>query len=123
MARHRRRPCRHFPSLEPLEARQLFAVIEPSLPPRQVEFLNRGMVAFNATSGSAGDIYVGWRMLGTDPQNSTSFDLYCSTNGAAAVPIATDITSSTNFVHAGQDYNDSHAYFVVPTLNGAVQSP
>lgn len=115
---------RQFLSVNPAAAE---SVINPVLPPRQVEFLNRGVVAFKASIPPEaplppiGDIYVGWRMLGTDPQASTSFDLYCSTNGAAAVAIATNITASTNFVHTGQNYNDSHAYYVVPKLNGVTQ--
>src|SRR5215213_1341501 len=48
---------------------------------RQMEFLNRGLVAVRRTSSQ---IYIGWRMLGTDPTN-IAFNLYRSANGATPV--------------------------------------
>ncbi|HYO09270.1 MAG TPA: SdrD B-like domain-containing protein [Tepidisphaeraceae bacterium] len=99
------------------------AALTASMPRRQVELLNRGTVAVRTSGSSTGSIYVGWRMLGTDPAD-VGFNLYCSTNGAAPVILngATPITGSTNYVHANQTYSQSHAYFVRPVVNGVEQA-
>ncbi len=46
---------------------------------RYMENLGRGVVAINQGSGN---VYVGWRMLGTDP-NNIAFNLYRSSGGTA----------------------------------------
>src|SRR5687768_14008107 len=46
---------------------------------RQMEYLNRGLVALRTGPSSA---YVGWRMLGTDP-SEIAFNLYRSAEGEA----------------------------------------
>src|SRR3954467_6424164 len=62
-------------SIETLERRRLLStgasLQTTALPARQVELLNRGVVAVNKGSGA----YVGWRLLGTDP-SSIAFNLY-----------------------------------------------
>lgn len=88
---------------------------------RQMEYLNRGVVAIRTSTNPTGSIYVGWRMLGTDPSD-VGFNLYCSTNGAAAVKLnSTPITTSTNYTHTSQTYSQSHAYFVRPVIGGVEQ--
>ncbi|WP_100405683.1 rhamnogalacturonan lyase family protein [Bacillus solitudinis] len=63
----------------PIELKQL----------RQMEKLNRGLVAVDTEDG----IYVGWRMFGTDPGN-VSFDLYRDGEKITEQPL----TSSTNYL-------------------------
>ena len=58
---------------------------------RTVEKLNRGLVAMRLNSSQ---VYVGWRMLGTDPTD-TSYNLYCDGVKVAGSPF----TASTNFTH------------------------
>ncbi|NQT82837.1 hypothetical protein HQ563_07435, partial [bacterium] len=65
---------------------------------RQMEKLGRGLVAINQGGGK---VYVGWRLLGTDPDN-TAFNLYRSTGGGDPIKLNDQpITDSTNFVDNG----------------------
>jgi Rhamnogalacturonan I lyases beta-sheet domain/Bacterial Ig-like domain len=113
--------------LESLESRQLLSGSGPSgsgfgpegtLPARQVEALDRGVVAIRQSSTA---VYVGFRMLGTDPANIT-FNLYCSIGGAPATLVAS-LPTSTNFVHTNQTLTQSRAYFVRPVIGGVEQAP
>ncbi len=75
--------------------------------PKQMEFLNRGVVAVR-TSGSK--VYVGWRLLGTDP-SGIAFNLYRDNVKLNATPI----TQSTNF----EDQTSINGtYTVRAVLNG-----
>jgi len=47
---------------------------------RQMELLGRGLVAVRR---AAGEVYVGWRMLGTDP-DEIAFNLYRTLDSGAA---------------------------------------
>lgn len=76
---------------------------------RQMEYLNRGTIAINQGEGK---VYLGWRMLGTDPED-ISFNVYRSTGGAKAVKLnQTPVVTSTNFVDNNADNTKSNAYFV-----------
>lgn len=57
--------------------------------PKQMEYLTRGVVAVRTASNK---VYVGWRMLGTDPSN-IAFNVYRDGVKLNATPL----TSSTNF--------------------------
>ena len=82
---------------------------------KQMEYLNRGTIAVNQGGGK---VYVGWRMLGTDPDD-VAFNLYRSTAGSKAVKLnATPISNSTNFVDQGVDSTKSNSYFVKVLSNG-----
>jgi rhamnogalacturonan endolyase len=82
---------------------------------RQMEALNRGVIAMRRATS---EIYVGWRMLGTDPA-SVSFNLYRSTNGGAAVKLnASPITNSTNYLDTSANTSVSNTYFVRPIIAG-----
>jgi len=86
---------------------------------RFMENLGRGVVAINQGNGM---VYVGWRMLGTDP-NEIAFNLYRSTDGGAAVKLNSQlITQSTNFVDTGVNLSQSNSYFVRPILDGQEQA-
>lgn len=82
---------------------------------RYMEKLGRGVVAIRTGSSQ---VYVGWRMLGTDP-NDIAFNLYRSTGGGTAVKRnSTPITGSTNYVDNGVNLNLTNSYFVRPVLDG-----
>ncbi|SCP99298.1 rhamnogalacturonan lyase family protein [Anaerobium acetethylicum] len=77
---------------------------------RQMESLDRGLVAMKNDSG----IYVGWRLLGTDSEE-TSFNLY--RDGVKVN--ATSITNSTNYLDA--DGTENSTYYVRTVVNGEEQ--
>jgi rhamnogalacturonan endolyase len=85
---------------------------------RQIEKLGRGMVAINQGDGR---VYIGWRMLETDPDD-IAFNLFRSTAGGYPVKLNNQpITESTNFVDNDADLTRSNAYFVRFVLNGKEQ--
>jgi rhamnogalacturonan endolyase len=87
---------------------------------RQMENLTRGIVAVKQTDG---DVYVGWRLFGTDPE-TVAFNLYRITGGHSPVKVnETRITGATNYVDRGADVNQSLQYFVRPVLNGEELAP
>lgn len=112
--------------VEQLESRRLMSssvaaatAVASLLPAKQAEYLDRGVVALNKGSGS---VYVSWRLLGTDP-SGISFNLYRSTDGAAAVKVNTNpITTTTDFNNTGVNTALSNRYFVKPIINGVEQA-
>ncbi len=85
---------------------------------RQMENLNRGVIAVNQGGGK---VYVGWRMFGTDSPG-ISFNVYRITDGAAPIKINNSpITASTDFVDTGVDNTKSNTYFVKSIINGIEQ--
>jgi rhamnogalacturonan endolyase len=87
---------------------------------RQMENLGRGVVAINQGGGK---VYVGWRMLGTDPDD-IAFNLYRATGGADLMRLNLEpIATSTNFVDNNARLDQATAYFVRPVLNGQEQPP
>ena len=86
---------------------------------RQMEKLGRGLVAINQGGGK---VYVGWRMLGTDPED-IAFNLYRSVVGSAPLRLNEEpITGPTNFVDDKADLSRDCSWFVRPVLNGAEQA-
>jgi len=86
---------------------------------RYVEKLGRAMVAINQGDGR---VYVGWRMLGTDPHD-LAFNLYRSTGGASPVKLNDQpITQSTNWVDNAVDLSQANSYFVRPVLDSQEQA-
>lgn len=82
---------------------------------RQMENLGRGMVAVRNGDGK---VYVGWRLLGTDP-DGISFNLYRSTDGRAPVKLNKDLVKdTTNFIDPEASPEKSNSYFVRPVLTG-----
>jgi rhamnogalacturonan endolyase len=89
-----------------------------ALAERQIERLGRGVVAIHEGKG---EVYVGWRLLGTDP-GSVAFNLYRVPGGRDAVKLNDHpIIDSTNFVDKGVDISRSNSYFVRPVLEGKEQ--
>lgn len=114
-----RRPAR----IDPLEPRRLLAnavealrdVGAQSFPARYVENLDRGVVAINKGSGN---VYVGWRLLGTDAPD-IAFNLYrVSGNGTPVKRNTTPIVNTTDFSDTGVSLTTAVSYFVRPVING-----
>lgn len=83
---------------------------------RQMERLGRGVVALKSSSTQ---VYVGWRLLGNDPQD-IAFNLYRSANGGSAVKVnASPLTATTDYVDSpGSLSTNGYAYSVRPVING-----
>jgi rhamnogalacturonan endolyase len=85
-----------------------------------MEYLTRGVVAVRRDDGQ---VYVGWRLLGTDP-DAVTFNLYRSEANAPPVRLNRDpIATSTNFLDGAADSSKPNAYFVRPVLEGREQEP
>jgi len=80
---------------------------------RQMEKLGRGVVAINQGNGK---VYVGWRMLGTDPEN-IAFNVYRNNTRVNSQPI----TESTNLID--NDGSTSAAYTVRAVISGSEGEP
>ena len=86
---------------------------------KQMENLDRGVVAIHSGKDS---VYVGWRLLGTEPTNIT-FNLYRKTGDKAEIKLTkTPLLESTNFIDSHVDVSQSNTYFVKPVLNGKEQA-
>jgi hypothetical protein len=80
--------------------------------PKQMEYLTRGLVAVRR---NASTVYIGWRLLGTDPQE-IAFNLYRDSIKLNASPI----TGSTNYIDS---ITTNGNYTVRPVLNGVEGAP
>ncbi|HYO09043.1 MAG TPA: SdrD B-like domain-containing protein [Tepidisphaeraceae bacterium] len=88
-------------------------------PARQMENLDRGIVAM---SKGGGQVYVGWRLLGNDP-SGVAFNLYRSVNGGAPLKLnALPLTSTTDFTDAGVDLKQVNTYTVRAVVGGVEQA-
>ncbi|HAK94136.1 MAG TPA: hypothetical protein DCM87_03795, partial [Planctomycetes bacterium] len=96
------------------------AILCGAAPPRQIERLGRGMVCINCGDGK---VYVGWRLLATDP-SGIAFNLYRKSGNDAPVKLnAAPIANSTNHVDGAAALDMPAAYFVRPVLDGAEGDP
>ena len=87
---------------------------------RQMEDLGRGLVAMRV-SGS--QVQVGWRMLGTDP-DEIAFNLYRSSAGGAEVRVnGAPLRRTTDFRDSPPGLNVPNTYRVRPILGGVEQAP
>ena len=90
-----------------------------STPARQMEALDRGLIALRRATSQ---VYLGWRLLGTDPA-TVGFNVYRSANGGTAVKLTSSpITSSTNYVDTTFSSTASNTYFVRPVVGGVEQA-
>ncbi len=81
---------------------------------RQMENLDRGVVAIKEN----GKFYIGWRILGTDPDN-LAFNLYRKSGTKNALRINTDpITGASNFTDSSASTTENNTWFVKSVLNG-----
>ncbi|MEN4762590.1 T9SS type A sorting domain-containing protein [Chryseobacterium sp. C39-AII1] len=88
----------------------LLGLVSPMNAQRKVEKLNRGLVAMRL---NANQVYVGWRMLGTEEPN-TSYNLYFNNVKVTGSPF----TSTTNFNH---NITTNGTYTVRAIVNGVEQ--
>ena len=80
-----------------------------SLAQRQMENLNRGLIAVKENNGK---VFVGWRVLGTDDEG-IAFNLYRKSGNQAAIKLnAKPITGATNFVDLKTDTTVLNTWFV-----------
>jgi rhamnogalacturonan endolyase len=87
---------------------------------RQMEDLDRGVIALRRATNQ---VYVGWRMLGTDP-TSVAFNLYRSTNGTRVVKLnSSPITQTTDYVDSTATMSVPNTYFVRPIIAGIELAP
>ncbi len=89
-----------------------------SAAPHLMENLGRGVVAVRT---SEAEVFVSWRLLGTDP-GDLAFNVYRSTNGAAAVRLnAEPLTGPTHFTDTTADPAQANAYAVAAIVGGTEQ--
>ncbi|NLB69933.1 MAG: hypothetical protein GX804_09700, partial [Lentisphaerae bacterium] len=94
-------------------------VPETGNPPRQMERLDRGVVALPQEDGTS---TVSWRVLGTDPTNIV-FNLYRSVDGGEQIKLnAEPLDGPTFFIDDTFPSGKSCKYNVVPILDGVEQS-
>lgn len=83
--------------------------------PYVVENLGRGLLALRSGDTS---VYVGWRLLGSDPAD-LQFNLYRATAGGPPQRLnATPINATTDFVDSTADLTQANSYTVRPVLSG-----
>jgi autotransporter-associated beta strand protein len=101
----------------------LLAAAEPARAQRQMENLNRGLVAVKKSSTQ---VYLSWRLFGNDPAD-VAFNVYRSANGGVAVKLnATPITATTDYTDTPGSTNlanNAYAYHVRPVIGGVEQAP
>jgi autotransporter-associated beta strand protein len=87
-------------------------------PPSLMENLGRGVVAVRSTTT---DVFVGWRLLGTDPPD-TAFNLYRSAGGGEPVLLnPAPISDVTHFLDSTADLTQANVYSVRPVVFGLEQ--
>ena len=85
---------------------------------RQMENLDRGVIAVRCPGDS---VYVGWRLLGTEPDD-IAFNLYRRSGNDKPVKLnQTPIKESTNSQVGKQDFTIDNSYFVKVVLGGVEQ--
>jgi rhamnogalacturonan endolyase len=90
----------------------------PARAQRQMEWLDRGVVAVNQGDGK---VFVGWRLLGTDPDD-LAFNLYRSAEGAPPVKLNPEpIQGGTNFSDDDARPDQALTYLVRPVRDGREQ--
>ena len=87
---------------------------------RQMEALGRGVVAISQGDGK---VFVSWRLLGTDPEDS-AFNVYRSTAAAAPVKVNPEpLRTATNLVDTSADLKQALSYSVRPVQDGREGEP
>src|SRR5689334_23009026 len=76
---------------------------------RQMEYLDRGVVAVR---NNEGNVFVSWRLLATEPQ-AIAFNIYrIVENGKPEKLNKTAIADVTHFIDAKADSSKSNSYFI-----------
>ncbi|HEY6617701.1 MAG TPA: hypothetical protein VIZ32_24405, partial [Vicinamibacterales bacterium] len=85
-----------------------------------MESLGRGVVAVRSTPST---VYVGWRLLGTDPAE-IAFNIYRSTDGGPQAKLnPKPLSTTTDFVDTTADMTRSNSYIVRPVRAGRELAP
>src|SRR5690349_15138263 len=92
----------------------MFALAVEGHAQRQMEKLGRGVVALSVNNST---VYVGWRMLATDPAD-IGFDVYRVTSGVTNLLNGVPITNSCNYQDTTANTGLVNSYFVRPVTNG-----
>lgn len=88
----------------------LLGITSSILAQHTLEKLNRGLVAMRLNPN---EVYINWRMLGTEPTN-VSYNLYCNDKKIADSPF----TTTTNFTHK---ITTDEKYHIRAIINGIEQ--
>jgi len=84
-------------------------------PMRQMEKLGRGVVALRQEKGG---VWVGWRLLGTDPEG-IAFNVYRAAGTAAPVKLNKEpVGGATDWIDATADFAAANTYSVRPVVDG-----
>ena len=85
---------------------------------RQMENLGRGVVAIRNANDS---VYVGWRLLGTEP-DEIAINVYRKTGDEKPLKLnKTPISASTNYQDGKLDFSLDNSYFVKAIIKGTEQ--
>ncbi len=96
----------------------LIGATMPTWAQRQMERLGRGVIAVPQADGK---VWIGWRLLGTDPDN-IAFNVYRNTDGKAVKLNAQPITAATSLIDDKADLTKANRYVVRPILNRKEQA-
>lgn len=89
------------------------------IPPREMESLNRGVVALKRSDHS---VYVTWRLYATD-MDEIGFNIYRSTGGNVAIKLNSQpITATTDYVDNEVDASQTNTYFIRPVQDNIERS-
>lgn len=90
----------------------------PAEAQRQMENLSRGVIAIRKSNDS---VYIGWRMLGTEPED-IAFNIYRQTGNGKPVKLnRIPLTESTNFEDENVNFDADNIYFVRAVIRGKEQ--
>ena len=85
---------------------------------RQMESLDRGVIAVRKSIDS---VYVGWRMLGTEPDD-IAFNIYRQSGNEKPIKLnKSPIVESTNYEDGNVSFKADNSYFVKAVLKGKEQ--
>ena len=85
---------------------------------RQMEYLDRGVIAMCKANDS---VYIGWRILGTEPDEIT-FNIYRQSGNGKPVRLnKTPLSESTNYEDSNVNFKVDNSYFVRAVINGKEQ--
>ena len=86
---------------------------------RKMEKLDRGVVALRNSSSAT---WISWRVLGLDA-SSTTYNLYRSTNGGAAVKLNASPLTVSNYADTSASSANAYTYHVRAVVGGVEQAP
>src|SRR5215207_4651736 len=98
----------------------LFALSSAARAQYLMENLGRGVVAVRQNETQ---VYVGWRLLGTEYPSDIRFNVYRAAGAESAEKLNGDpLTQTTDFTDTPPDFNERLTYTVRPVVNGAEQT-